>query len=103
LERGTAPSLRPSLEEHFTHLCLLYPWPDIIAIDHLSTTAQSLISLLATLLKIDYSAGLHAGMTFPETMDALLPLIIGLFVAPSPDIGTPSTQLLCSLIALRTL
>jgi hypothetical protein len=68
------PTLHPTLEEQFAHLCLLFPFssPGMAtqSEDH-PARFHLLTALLTALIKVDYSASPRAGLAFLQTMSAL--------------------------------
>lgn len=80
-----APIIHPTLEEQFTHLCLLFPFLSItttVATTSTTnpttdptdpTTFSCLLALLTNLTKADHSASPHAAEAFLQTVAALFP------------------------------
>jgi hypothetical protein len=73
------PTLHPTLEEQFTHLCLLFPFslPGMTAQQPTDRDNNNparfhlLTALLTALIKADHSASPRAGLAFLQTMSAL--------------------------------
>jgi hypothetical protein len=74
----TPPVLRPTLEEQFAHLCLLFPFPGTTtthdATDHHDNSTETfrlLTALLTSLIRADHTASPRAGWAFRQSMSAL--------------------------------
>ncbi|KAK3290507.1 uncharacterized protein B0H64DRAFT_436738 [Chaetomium fimeti] len=91
-------TLRGTLEEQFTHLCLLFPFPGttptINPADHPNNgtipnpaTFHLLTTLLTALTRADYSTAPRAAWAFLQTMSGFLPP----FLLPSPTSSTSAT------------
>lgn len=108
------PNLRISLEEQFTHLCLLFPDPDPdLESDYDDVhddndtpnpfTFHLLTSLLTTLTKADYSTSPRAGWAFLQAMSAPPPLLSRpppVSASASPSVAVPATATRTALLRM---
>ncbi|KAK4155396.1 hypothetical protein C8A00DRAFT_13587 [Chaetomidium leptoderma] len=101
------PKLRPTLEEQFTQLCLLFPFAgkrgggqpqggSSSSDANDPATFSLLASLLTSLIKADYSASPYAGLAFLHTMISTLSLHPPL--VPETEITTAHTALLTLML-----
>ncbi|KAH6857072.1 hypothetical protein B0I37DRAFT_396478 [Chaetomium sp. MPI-CAGE-AT-0009] len=101
------PTLRGTLEEQFTHLCLLFPFtgttpspnPDDDPNNNAPTPAtfHLLTSLLTTLTRADYSTSPRAAWAFLQSMHTLPPFPTP--PTPSPSATATRTALLSVMLA----
>ncbi|KAL2017320.1 hypothetical protein VTK56DRAFT_2293 [Thermocarpiscus australiensis] len=100
MDRIRSAEPRPTLEEKFAQICLLFPFPQHQGreeVDNDTARFQALAELITSLIKADHSSSPRAGVSFLATMATLCP------AGPAEGFSTRTTMLavmLCELCRL---